>query len=279
MPEKVRWKRVVNHISILLATILLVGCAGDEAIHQDWVEADRQYAAEVKAVLNNDPQHADTVLFETPVTKKQLGFGYTLAEAFRGKGYLGFEGQMLYYKDKLVSFRITPALDEKLIGTYMGMLRDVFPLKASGDFQPFNYHPEGAVSPLPGCPVAPHLNAKMDVFCSPFSGIEYGTRGGYFGATLPNRRAYLAAANEMDDTMCLRLLYSINPATRLTAYEHYQRHKTAITTIEHQVEDRMQEVFKEVPTIETLHGCILTREDSHALVQSLVASGIGQNHQ
>src|SRR5881296_2268436 len=91
-----------------LSTRVLFG--GDGTIHQEWIEQDRAFVAEVKAVLKNDGQHADRVLFWFPVPKKNLGFGYALAERYVGKGYLGFWCQMLYFHDELVSFRLTPGL-------------------------------------------------------------------------------------------------------------------------------------------------------------------------
>jgi hypothetical protein len=263
-------------IAVLAVLSSIVQCLGGETVHPDWIEADRAFVARVKAVLRTEPQHADQVLLSFPVERRSLGFGYALAEHYVGKGYLGFGCQMLYLNDKLVSFRVAPSMapDEKLDAIYAEMLGDMFRANHDGTFEPFCFGMEAATSALPGCEVEVKMSTNMQFFCSPFSGIRYGTIGGYTGAYLENRSAYHKVADEMDATTCLRLLYSINPATRLTAYEHYRRHAVAMAAVQSKVEGRMLKVFEEVPRIETLRGCIVREEDSRQLLDSILRAKI-----
>lgn len=239
-------------------------------IHTDWIEADRSFIGQVKAALTNNPQHIDRLL--SPRERKNLGFGYYLASYYGGKGYLSFGCEMLYSNDTLVSFRLAPGIspNHNLETVYTDMLNDVFTPNHDGTFQPVCYNPQAAVAALPGCEVQPKMSTNMQSFCSPFSGIRYGTRGGYAGAVLANRRAYLRVASEIDGPTCLRLLYSINPATRLTAYEHYRRHAKAMAAIRNQIESRMRKVFEEVPQIETMSGCTVQREGSRQVLESIL---------
>jgi hypothetical protein len=239
-------------------------------MHADWIEADRSLVAQVKAALTNQPQHIDRVL--PPGGRKNLGFGYALASCHRGAGYMGFSCEMLYSNDTLVSFRLAPGIgpQQNLLAIYADMLGDVFRTNHDGTFEPVCYKPEASTAALPGCELQIKMSTNMQFFCSPFSDIYYGTRGGYLGALLPNRRAYLKVAEEIDGLTCLRLLYSINPATRLTAYEHYRRNAKAMAPIRDQIESRMRNVFEEVPRIQTMRGCIVREEDSRQVLESIL---------
>jgi hypothetical protein len=270
-----QFMRPINRTAII-AILAVFWCnfmsLGEEAIHEDWIEADRSFVAQVKAVLRNEPQHADRVLLPPPVDRRNLGFGYSLASHYVGKGYLGFACQMLYSNDTLVSFRLAPGMapDNRLNAAYEDMIGDVFRSNHDGTFKPFYYNSEAAVAALPGCDAKVKMNTNMQFFCSPFSGIRYGTIGGYVGAYLENRRAYLKVADEIDGATCLRLLYSINPATRLTAYEHFLRHPVALKAVQSQVESRMRKVLEEVPRIETMKGCIVCQENSREVLNSIL---------
>jgi hypothetical protein len=270
-------RAVVFAVVVFLSGIVL--CLGDETIHPDWIDADREFVAQVKTALRNDPQRADQVLLPFPVERKNLGFGYALADRYVGKGYLGFGCQMLYLNDKLVSFRLAPSMAQhkELDAIYSEMLRDAFRVRQDGTFEPLCYGIEAATSALPGCDVEVKMSTNMQFFCSPFSGIQYGTRGGYAGGYLQNRMAFLQVADEIDATTCLRLLYSINPATRLTAYEYYRLHPATMAAVQRQVESRMRKVFEEVPRIETLRGCIVRQEDSRHVLNSILAAKIDRN--
>lgn len=262
---------------LFVALAFLAGwlpCVGGEAIHLDWIEDDRDFVQKVKVALQKDPEHVDQVLFRSPVKRNDLGFGYSLARRYVGKGYLGFWCQMLYQQDKLVSFRVTPSVGmaKHLTPIYVEMLRDVFPPNADGTFESFCYNPEAAMSALPGSDTKAKMSGKVQWFCSPFSGIEYGTIGGYAGGDLPNRRAYLDVAEEIDGDLCLRLLYSINPATRLTAYEHYRRRPVALASIKDQVETRIRQVLKALPRVETMEGCFFKNAESQKVLEAILGT-------
>jgi hypothetical protein len=179
---------------------------------------------------------------------------------------------MLYSNDTLVSFLLTPYMtsNQNLDATYRVMLADVFRANHDGTFESFRYKPEAATAALAGCEVRVGMSTNMEYFCSPFSGIRYGTRGGFADSLLQNRRAYLKVAGEIDAPTCLRLLYSINPATRLTAYEHWRRHAKAMAATQGQIESRMRKVFEELPRIETMTGCIIHEGDSRQVLESIL---------
>ena len=61
-------------------------------------------------------------------------------------------------------------------------------------------------------------------------------------------------------------MYSINPVSRLTAIEYYLKNKQRFTNTK-RIGKWIAKVFGEVPTIETIYGCLVTNENSKLLVE------------
>ena len=61
-------------------------------------------------------------------------------------------------------------------------------------------------------------------------------------------------------------MYSINPASRLTAVEYYYKNKDKfLNSIE--INNWIDTIFTETPTIETLSGCVVRINNSRFLVE------------
>ncbi|MEH6512954.1 MAG: hypothetical protein V7734_07620 [Maribacter arcticus] len=69
--------------------------------------------------------------------------------------------------------------------------------------------------------------------------------------------------------VCQILMYSKNPATRLMAIEYFTKNKSEFKHTE-VMNNWIDKVFAELPTIETLEGCFVMQRDSKALVTEYV---------
>ena len=242
----------------------------EEPIRNEWVEADREFIGKVNAVLKSDPANIEKVLPAQSYEDTTLGFGYRLRGGRLGKGYASYYYSYLYRNGKLVSYWVMPPIPDTqptLGPLYQKMCSDVFPSGTNGTLTKYWYHREASEILLEGCPTKPAISEKMRFFMGPNSGTAYGVRGGFAATLLPNRRSYLEVKDEITQEICVTLLYSINPATRLTAYEHFLRHRKKFDTVADVVEKRMREVFAEKPKVTTLNGCIEGEEDSASLVE------------
>ena len=59
---------------------------------------------------------------------------------------------------------------------------------------------------------------------SPASGLYYGGRGGFSMNLLQNRELFMGLENKLTKELVIQLMYSINPASRLTAIEYYYKY-------------------------------------------------------
>ena len=101
---------------------------------------------------------------------------------------------------------------------------------------------------------------------TPFSGIMYGNEGGW-GSTLENRANYLAIKGKITAEICRLLLYSKNPATRLTAIEYYYQHVDQFLKYRAEFKNRIEAIFTELPEVETMAADVVVTENAKKLVQ------------
>ena len=104
---------------------------------------------------------------------------------------------------------------------------------------------------------------------APTSGDTYGFAGGLPVTTVYNRRLFNQLKDSLNTDQVIAMMYSINPVSRLTAIEYYFRNPKEYKS-DKQVNKWIEKVFKEVPAIRTISGCIVSHENSRSLVEEFV---------
>lgn len=241
-----------------------------------WILQDRKL---IKAVVNldkNDPYQVEHYfktqrIQKADTTKENLGFGWKMWDGGVGGGYIAIGAIFLYYHDSIVSYRLTPELPEEkgLVRIYRKWYKDFFSYKG-GVIQPFNFHQSLIQQPLPGYSGSLHvadLSTKIINYMTPFSGTMYGYGGGD-GTILSNRQAFLAIKDSLTNADILLLMYSKNPATRLTAIEYYLSKKDDFGR-RSDIDQWVETNFKEMPRVKTMFGCSETMFDTRELVKMI----------
>lgn len=105
---------------------------------------------------------------------------------------------------------------------------------------------------------------------TPTSGTMYGYAGG--GMIMQNRKAFLEIKDSLTNEQLILLLYSINPASRLTAIEYYWKRKGSLGNNE-AIDKWVEQNFKEMPTVKSMSGCFSVTEETKSFVymHSLIA--------
>ncbi|MBP9070077.1 MAG: hypothetical protein KBG47_11255, partial [Bacteroidia bacterium] len=104
-------------------------------------------------------------------------------------------------------------------------------------------------------------------YMSPESGLLYGYKGnsGYY---FQNRQAFINIKKHLNTESVILLMYSINPASRLTAIEYYLNHKQDFSET-NKIDNWVETIFKKFPQTNTLRGCIMGPVDTRQLVDNM----------
>ena len=199
--------------------------------------------------------------------KENLGFGWTMWQTGIGGGYIAISAQFFYYNDSLISYSLTPQLPEekglqkrykKWYGNYFSYI--------NSEIQDYRFNSESILKPLKeyvGNVTA--IREKLINYMSPNSGTTYGYSGSL--GILENRKAFLEIKDSMGNDELFLLMFSINPASRLTAIEYYLKRKESFNNQE-AIENWIELNFKEIRTIET-SGCFKDSVETKSLVYML----------
>lgn len=240
-----------------------------------WVHTDKKLIRNIVQLDRSNPQAVDEYfrtqkIQKCDTAKENLGFGWTMWSPGIGGGYISISARFIYFHDSIVSYTLNPRMpDEKgLIKRYKTWYQNSFSFE-SDKIQPFSYNSDNIFRPLKeynGTLTSKTVPRKILEYMSPNSGTMYGYTGGYGGNLLQNRKTFIEIRDSLTSDQVILLMYSINPASRLTAIEYYLRHKDSFTN--QQALDEWIEInFKEIPTIQTLFGCLWQSYDTKALVQ------------
>ena len=102
---------------------------------------------------------------------------------------------------------------------------------------------------------------------SPYSGVMYEDSGGITDQPLENRASYQAIKSEIMPKYFDMMLYSKNPATRLTAIEYYVQHKQLFAKHKARIEKRINVIYKALPMVTTMKGCTVLTDSAFSLVR------------
>ncbi len=220
---------------MLLAAVLLVGQVAFAGNPLDWLLdfnplggiQDRKV---IKGILRLPKADARTVeqyfkKHDKDTVRENLGFGWTVWKA----GVSGWDiaiGATFYYdRDSLVSYSLTPNYSEQKgkLKRQQKRLCSVFQV-LNDTAQSYVFNQSALLAPLKNYPG--HLYrppTAIGQYMSPLSGTEYGYTN--MVGILKNRKAFNAIKDSLTNEQIICMMYAVNPASRLTAIEHYWRLK------------------------------------------------------
>lgn len=240
------------------------------ALNPAWIKEDKRLIAQVNTLLPTTPATVERYFTHHDVRAVHtLGFGWRSTETAVHGGYTSVYATFYYCNDRLVSYVIHPELPDEpaLKSTYTTWYAPSFRLKPP-KLNPFYFNKAALSQPLPAYPTsaATKTSAKaLQDYMSPEGGVVYGYAGGESLQILPNRAAFLALRPQPGPEQIVRLMYAINPASRLTAIEFYLKHK-ALFANQPQIEQWMEVVFHTLPKVESIRGCIGGEYEVRALM-------------
>jgi len=241
--------------------------SGSEPINEDWVKADSLFFSELTKILkNNERDIIDILKIDKNDRRTKLGFGYEQIEASMGKGYAGIFYNLILKDGQVVSYEFTPKFpsEKNLKERYLKLFSGIFEINENIIHKRY-YNIAEMKSPLKIINSEVSLNENLKFLMTPFSGTKYGFSGGIGGNVLTNRAIFLEESKNITPEICQILMHSKNPATRLMAIEYYMKNKSEFKN-QGLINDWIEKVYSELPTIETFDGCIVNQRDSKKLV-------------
>jgi hypothetical protein len=243
----------------------------------EWVLKDDTLINQVKKVVLGNPATIETYFKRNGYQRSldSLGFNWVKSELTVAGGYITFYADFYYLNESLRTLILWAYLpDEHSIRErYYKSFATFLPID-SGDAFYYKFNPENILKPLPEY-LSPNgrntLPLKILNYMSPTSGLYYGYRGGVAGSVLENRQAFEAIKDDLTNEQIVMIMYSINPASRLTAIEFYLKNKTRFKDSD-KIQTWIKNVYSQCPNIQTFNGCIINRESSSSLVQKFVKS-------
>jgi hypothetical protein len=255
-----------------LFCILLQNAFGQ--INPEWHQEDMNLIDSVTNLDKNNPKEVESFFHNHAKTshKKNLGFGWAALEQIIGAGYISISANFFYFNDTIQSYILTAKLpDEKqLIREYKDRYSKFLPSKKDAFFM-YKYKEQNILHPLKEFALKntkSNLPRLISEYMSPTSGDMYGYAGGLALTVLPNRKLFNEIKDSVTPSQIITIMYSINPVSRLTAIEYYVKNKKKFKQ-NNDIDKWIEKVYNEVPTIETISGCIVSEENSKQLVEEL----------
>lgn len=263
---------------LLISSFIFIICQSlFGQIHSSWTEKDFKLIDSVIKLDKNNPTEIEEFFSKHKDfrKKKQLGFGWTSLERGIGAGYISIYATFFYFKDTIKTYILEAWLphEEVLVNEYKSYYSKLFPVNLGNKYQ-YLFGSENIMHPIVEFDSAKlPLNVSHDIlkYMSPTSGITYGYRGGLGSTVLQNRQMFNKIKDKLTQDQLLVIMYSINPASRLTAIEYYQKNRKRYKLTE-KINQWIEKVYNELPRIETMRGCIGLSEDSRALVKEFSES-------
>ena len=247
-------------------------CLASFASNPFWVQMDKKILNQLHELDKSKPNEVEKFFLQNRRNpkKENLGFGWSLWNTRIGGGYISLNAVFVYYNDSIINYRMYSDLpaDKKLIVNYSEWFKKTFDVD-SGKVKPFRYGENSLFKPLAeynGPLTTKEVAKDILTYMTPYSGTTYGYAGGYSGDLLSNRRDFINIEPSLTPEKAILLMYSINPASRLTAIEYYKKNKDKFSN-QKKIEDWIEKVYLEVLKVETLFGCTREAHESRFLVE------------
>jgi len=250
-----------------------------DAINESWVKEDSLFLSALKKVLKkNERDVIDILKIDKNGRKTNLGFGHEQIEASMGKGYVSIFYNVILKNGEIISYELSPQIprNKSLIERYLNLYSGIFKLEEGRIYNRY-YNIEEMAIPLKNKKSDFKLNENLRHLMTPFSGTMYGYYGGETGSIFANRAIFNQESKNMSPKVCEMLMYSKNPSTRLMAFEFYNKNKSEFKNSE-LINNWINEVYTELPTVVTLEGCIVTSRNSKELVSEYVKRKTNANN-
>ena len=191
---------------------------------------------------------------EVKQNKENMGFGWSVWRTWAAGGYITIQAVFFYYNDNIVSYSLTPQLpsNQWQQRIYKKWYNNYFDYSATG-ILPFKYNENAILRPLKNyAGNVESTESKILQYMTPNSGTMFGKYGG--GVMLENWKSFLEIKDSLTNDQVILLMYSINPASRLTAIEHYLQYinKFGDNLV---VDQWIKQNFVELPKINIMYGC------------------------
>jgi hypothetical protein len=242
-----------------------------DPINENWVKEDSLFLSELTGVLKNDESDIlDILRIDESDRKTTLGFGYEQIEASMGKGYAGIYYNLILKDGQVASYEFTPNFpnNKDIKERYLKMFSGIFKISDNTLHKRY-FNISEMEKPLKNINPDISLNENLRFLMTPFSGTRYGFSGGYSGSTFTNRAIFIEESKSINPEVCQILMNSINPGTRLMGIEYYMKNKSDFKN-QDLINNWIDKVYSELPTIETLEGCFVMQRDSKELVSEYV---------
>tara|TARA_R110002051_G_scaffold323597_1_gene417753 strand:+ start:1929 stop:2795 length:867 start_codon:yes stop_codon:yes gene_type:complete len=249
----------------------LVDTSVTDSINENWAKKDLPFLLELEQILKNDESDVLGILkIDENDVRIKLGFGYEQIEGTMGKGYAGIYYNLILKEEKVISYEITPNFPRNKLLTerYLKLFSRIFKIDDNTIYNRY-YNIENMEKPLKNINSNVSLNENLRFLMTPFAGTRYGFSGGFGGGIFTNRTIFLEESKNITPEVCHILMNSINPATRLMAIEFYMKNKS---NFENQglINNWIETVYSELPTIGTMEGCFGIDRNSRNLVEEYV---------
>lgn len=259
-------------IGIIFA-LTLVSAAYSVGQNPFWVQIDKKIIEQLNAIDRANPREVESYFFKHVKTlpeRQDLGFGWSKQDVGIGGGYVSFNSTILYRNDTIISFSVYADLpiEKTVIERYREWFGEAFVIDSNKRYT-FNFQEDRLSRPLTEYDGAlkPEL-LPLDIlnYASPHSGTMYGYSGGINNTLLANRRTFKSIETNLSGDEIYFLMFSTNPASRLTAIEYYKRNPDKFENRD-KIDSWIEIVYRELPKVNTLIGCIGMTMDSKVLVE------------
>jgi hypothetical protein len=264
-------KHCLSILTIILICFLNKAEGQSEHIEQEWIKQDSVFIENLSKGYRINPINVEPLLSYKGNKGENLGFGYYLQSSSTGKGYVSIFYQFIYYKNKLISYKLDPQMphDSRLTERYLKFYAKLFKVSKYRTPEPIYYGYDEMIEPLDNFST-PARNSNVLFFMTPYSGTMYGDYGGIASTMLDNRKNYLRIKSLITPEMCELLLYSKNPATRLSAIEYYYQNLNRFVKYKERFENRIKVIFHELPKVTTMSADEEITENAKDLVNHFV---------
>jgi len=265
-------KALLPIFTIILISIFINAKGQSEPIEREWVKEDSIFIGNLSKAYKTNPLNVEQLLSCKGDKSEKLGFDYYLIGGSNGKGYVSIFYRFVYFKNKLVSYKLDPEMptDTRLIERYLKFYSQLFNVSKDHLPEPLYFGYEEMIKPLNEFSGSFSSNKDIQFFMTPYSGIICGDYWGDPIILLNNRVVYLKIKKQITPEICELLLYSKNPATRLTAIEYYYQNPQLFSKNKERFENRIKVIFNELPVVSTMSADLSSTENARDLVNTLI---------
>ena len=256
----------INKMRKFLIAILMLQVGNLYAQNPFWEAKDKKLIKEIVELVDS-PQALDKYFSARDTF--DLGFDYHLKQGYASGGYISIRCDLYFYKGSLISYVLRPELPEKKRKRkkYLKWYNGQFEVTGDMAIKPKYYNYDIIKKPLQDYNRKWINDEQISYYMSPESGLLYGGRGGFSNNLLRNRALFIELKDKLDKEVVIQLMYSKNPASRLTAIEYYYKNPDLFIQEKEELDKWIEIIFEQSPNILTMDGCFVKEKKSKKITQ------------